>query len=71
MRQVPQLSCKTVVGAIVGRILDRVSADHCCGSMLVVRGIVDEVDLAQELLLMMLELSHHVGDGEVVWMRSS
>jgi hypothetical protein len=33
--------------------------------MLIVGGVVDEVDFPQELLLMVLELTHHLGDSLV------
>lgn len=64
MGQVPQFASKAVVGGIVGRLRDGVATDDGSGSVLVVGGIVDKVDLAEQLALMMLELAHHVGDGQ-------
>ena len=59
MGHLSQRACQAVVGAVVGRVRERVASDDCCRAVGGIGGIVDEVDFAQQFLLMMLEFAHH------------
>lgn len=59
----PQRSCQAIVGGVVGGFRDGIASDDGCGAVGGVGGVVDEVDFAQESLLMMLEFAHHARDG--------
>ena len=62
MCEVPQRPRESIVGAVVCRIRERVSSHDCCGAMGGIRRVVDEVDFAQQSLLMMLGFAHHFTD---------
>jgi hypothetical protein len=61
VREVAQLAGQTVVRAVVVGVGERVATDNLCAAVAGVRGIVGEVDFAQELLLVVLELADHGG----------
>lgn len=50
-----------IVLVVVLRLLDHVSSHDCCISVVVVLLVGDKVDFAQELLLMILEFTDHLG----------
>jgi len=64
MREVSQVASLTVVAAVVCWVGERVAPDDGRGTVGGVLRVVDEVDFAQEALLVVLELAHHL---EVRW----
>ena len=59
VREMAQLAGQAVVRGIVVGVGERVAADDFCAAVLVVRGVVGEVDFTQQLLLVVLELADH------------
>ena len=59
VREMAQLAGQTVVRAVVVGVGERVAADNFCAAMAGIRRVVGEVDFAQELLLVVLELANH------------
>lgn len=59
VREMAQLAGQTVVGAVVVGVCERVAADNFCAAVAGIRRVVGEVDFAQELLLVVLELADH------------
>lgn len=59
VREMPQLAGQTVVRAVVVGVGERVAADNFCAAVAGIRRVVGEVDFAQELLLVVLELADH------------
>jgi hypothetical protein len=59
VREMAQLAGQTVVRAVVVGVGERVAADNFCAAVAGIRWVVGEVDLAQELLLVVLELADH------------
>ena len=59
VRKMAQLTGQAVVRGVVVGVGKRVAADDFCAAVLVVGRVIGEVDLAQELLLVVLELSDH------------
>ena len=60
MRKLAQRAGKTVVAGVVGWVGERVATDDGSGAVGSIGRVVDKVDLAQELLLMMFEFAHHL-----------
>lgn len=59
VREMAQLAGQTVVRAVVVGVGERVAADDFCAAVAGIRRVVGEVDFAQELLLVVLELADH------------
>jgi hypothetical protein len=59
VREMAQLAGQTVVRAVVVGVGERVAADNFCAAVAGIRRVVGEVDFAQELLLVVLELADH------------
>lgn len=59
VRKVTQLAGQAVVRAVVVWVGERITADNFCAAVAGVRRVVGEVDFAQELLLVVLELADH------------
>jgi len=59
VRKMAQLAGQTVVRAVVVGVGERIAANNFCAAVAGVGRVVGEVDFAQELLLVMLELADH------------
>jgi hypothetical protein len=59
VREMAQLAGQTVVRAVVVGVGERIAADDFCTAVAGIRRVVGEVDFAQELLLVVLELADH------------
>lgn len=59
VREMAQLAGQTVVRAVVVGVGERIAADNFCAAVARIRRIAGEVDFAQELLLVVLELADH------------
>ncbi len=51
----------TIILLVIPRFLDIVSPNHGCISVIIIAGISRKVHFSEELLLMMLEFSDHIG----------
>jgi hypothetical protein len=59
VRKMAQLAGQTVVRAVVVGVGERIATNNFCAAVAGVGRVVGEVDFAQELLLVMLELADH------------
>ena len=59
VREMAQLASQAVVRAVVVGVGERIAADNFCAAVAGIRRVVGEVDFAQELLLVVLELANH------------
>ena len=59
VREMAQLAGQTIVRAVVVGVGERIAADNFCAAVARIRRIAGEVDFAQELLLVVLELADH------------
>lgn len=59
VREMAQLAGQTVVRAVVVGVGERIAANNFCAAVIGIRWVAGEVDFAQELLLVMLELADH------------
>lgn len=67
VREMSQGAGETIVGGVVGGVGHGVAPDDGGGAVGGIGGVVDEVDLSQQALLVVLEFAHHFGGVAAIW----
>lgn len=61
LEHIPQTAADAVILGVVRGLLNGIAADHCRIAVVVVGLVRSKVDFAQELLLVVLKFTHHLG----------